>query len=107
VFRHRPGPLSLVELGRAVTFADRAVTTLLDGQEQSNAQPDGWNTLDGAFDHSAVLFQAQGMVMVQLQVSLTEALVRLRARAYAENRPLHEMAADVVSRQVRFDRDDA
>jgi hypothetical protein len=107
VFRFRRGPLSRVQLGRAFTFADRAVTTLLDGQEDRNAASDGSDGLDGAFDHGAELFQAQGMVMVQLAVSLTEALVRLRARAYAENRPLRELAADIVSRRMRFDRDDA
>jgi hypothetical protein len=44
------------------------------------------------------------MVMVQLGVSLAEAMVRMRAHAYAENRQLHDVAADIVARRWRFDR---
>lgn len=43
------------------------------------------------------------MVMVQLNVSISEALIRLRAHAYAEGRPLHQVAQDVVDRKLRFD----
>jgi hypothetical protein len=43
------------------------------------------------------VYQAQGMVMVDLGVSLAEALARLRARAFAESNPLNELAADVVA----------
>lgn len=104
MFRIRPGQLSPVELRRALLFADIALTTLLDGQE--NAAPgtaaDG---LAGAVEYRAELFQAQGMVMVQLGVSLAEALARMRAHAYAENRQLGELAADIVARRLRFDSD--
>ena len=41
--------------------------------------------------------------MVQLRVSLTEALVRLRAYAYAEGRLVGDVAGDVVARRVQFD----
>jgi hypothetical protein len=104
IFRVRPGQLSPVELRRALMFADVALTTLLDGQR--NAPPgtaaDG---LAGAVEHGAELFQAQGMVMVQLGVNLAEALARMRAHAYAENRRLGEVAADIVARKIRFDPD--
>jgi hypothetical protein len=103
VFRTRAGSLSRDELGQALTFADVAVTTLLDGQEHATAGRDG---LSGAIEPRAELFQAQGMVMVQLGVTITEALVRMRAYAYAENRPLNEVAADIVARRLQFDRDD-
>ncbi|GIE36645.1 GAF domain-containing protein [Actinoplanes italicus] len=95
VFRTRPGQLSRDQIGWAVTFADRAVATLLDGKDD--------NDLDGVVEHYAHLYQAQGMVMVQLGVSLAEAMVRLRAYAYAEDRPLSEVATDVVTRRLRFD----
>lgn len=41
--------------------------------------------------------------MVQLGVTIAEALVRLRAFAYAEGRPLVEVARDVVGGRLRFD----
>jgi hypothetical protein len=102
VFRPSAGPLSRTELGQAFTFADRAVTILLDGQERATEDADG---LDNAIDNRIELFQAQGMVMVQLGVSLGEALARIRAYAYAEDRRLGAVAADVVARRLRFDRD--
>ncbi|MFC4999445.1 GAF and ANTAR domain-containing protein [Dactylosporangium cerinum] len=104
VFRTRAGLLSSVELRQAFAFADLAVRTLLDGQDDAieGAAADG---LDEAIGHSAELFQAQGMVMVQLGVSLAEALVRIRAYTYAENRRLNDVAGDIVSRRLRFDPD--
>jgi len=41
--------------------------------------------------------------MVQLRVSITEALVRLRAHAYSEGRLVGDVARDVVARRIRFD----
>jgi hypothetical protein len=104
VFRARPGPLSADELGQALTFAEVAVTTLIDGQAEAwpGVAADG---LDEAMGSRAELFQAQGMAMVQLGVTLTEALARIRAHAYAENRPLAEVAGDIVARRLRLDRD--
>ena len=99
VFRTRPGSLSRTELGEAFVFADRAVTMLLDGQER------GADGLDGAIENRIELFQAQGMVMVQLGGTLAEALARIRAYAYAEDRHLSDVTADIVARRLRFDRD--
>ena len=53
-------------------------------------------------ERRAVVHQAAGMISVQLDVSLEEALVALRARAYAAARPVDEVAADVVARRLRF-----
>jgi hypothetical protein len=104
LFRTRPGPLTAAELAHALVFADVAVGTVLDGQERAGpgAAADG---LVEAMDGRAELFHAQGMVMVQLGVPLTAALTRLRAHAYAENRPLTDVARDVVARRIRFDRE--
>jgi hypothetical protein len=104
VFRARPGQVSRDELRHALMFAEVALTTLLDGQHHatSGAVADG---LAGAVEHRAELFQAQGMVMVQLGVSLAEALARIRAHAYAQNRQLGEVAGDIIARRLRFDPD--
>jgi hypothetical protein len=102
VFRGDAGGLSREELSLAFGFADRAVNALLDTQQGATAERDG---LEEALDHRAALFQAQGMVMVQLGVSLGEAMVRMRAYAYAENRQLHDVAADIVARRLHLGRD--
>src|SRR5437763_51787 len=49
--------------------------------------------------------QATGMITVQLGVTVAVALVRLRAYAYAHDRRLRDVAADVVARRLRFDPD--
>jgi hypothetical protein len=45
------------------------------------------------------------MIMVQLGIALNEAMARMRAYAYAESRPLGEIARNVVTRRLRFDQD--
>jgi len=104
VFRARAGPLTGTELRQALAFTDLAVRTLLDGQDTATPGAAAGG-LDEAIEHSPELFQAQGMVMVQLGVSLAEALVRIRAHTYAENRRLNDVARDIVARRLRFDPD--
>lgn len=101
VLRQRAGPLTDRELPLALTFADVIVEALLDRQYG----PDGSAVLAADVGPRAELFQAQGMVMVQLGVSLGEALSRIRAHAYAENRPLDDVARDIVARRLRLDED--
>jgi hypothetical protein len=104
VFRNQAGPLSRENLALCLTFADVAVDTLLDGQESAHLS-EADDRLDDGLGPRTVLFQAQGMVMIQLDVSLADALARIRAHAYAENRPLSEVAADIVARRLHFERE--
>jgi hypothetical protein len=53
--------------------------------------------------YHAEIHQAAGMVSVQLDVGVGEALARLRARAFALSRPIADLAADVVARRLRLD----
>lgn len=103
VFRSEVGSLTAGEFRDALTFADIAVMTLLDGQARAapGTAADGLD--DEVVGQRAELFQAQGMVAVQLGVSLADALARLRAYAYAEDRALGDVARDVVARRVSFD----
>ena len=50
-----------------------------------------------------VVHQATGMIAAQLDIAVAEALVRLRSHAYAEGRPIDDIAARVVARTLRFD----
>jgi len=104
VFRRRTGALTGDELSNAGTFAEVTVTALLDHHEHatSNGLGDG---LAEAGEYRAEVAQAQGMVMVQLGGSLADALIRMRAYAFAHGRRLDEVAHDVLARQLRFDRD--
>jgi ANTAR domain-containing protein len=65
---------------------------------------------DGVWlDHSvygrAEIHQATGMVLVQLGANATDAVARMRAYAFAEQRSLSDVARDVVSRRLRFTQD--
>ena len=97
--RDRPGPLADDEFADALVLAD--VVTLLLLMDSHYPGPDG--ELEFGLDHHAVVHQATGMIMVQLQVSIVEAFVRLRAYCYADGRALDEIAQDVVEHRLRFD----
>jgi GAF domain-containing protein len=56
----------------------------------------------GAF-HLAEVYQAAGMMMIQLEVAIDVALLHLRAYSFARNRPIGDVAKDVVARRLRFD----
>jgi hypothetical protein len=49
-----------------------------------------------------VIHQATGMVLAQLGVTASDAYLIIQARAFAENRPMREVATDVVARRLRF-----
>lgn len=55
----------------------------------------------------AQVYQAQGMLMVDLDVSLTEALALMRARAFAADMNLPDFAQEVVDGRARVAGDDA
>jgi hypothetical protein len=59
--------------------------------------------LEVLVDAGAEVHQASGVVSVQLEVSVGEALVRLRAHAFATGHPLSEVAAAVVAHRLRLD----
>jgi len=106
VFRQQTGPLTATEFPLALTFADVTVEALLDRQRDAETDDTTARAGQGAdVGHRAELFQAQGMVMVQLGVSLAEALSRMRAHAYAQNRRLDDVARDIVARRLHLDQD--
>jgi ANTAR domain len=102
-YRSRPGPLATLELADALAYAETAGLLLLD--TAAGTPPDiaelAWQHEDSTANH-AVVHQATGMILVQLGVSAEIAFARLRAYAYADNRPLGDVARDIVDRLLRF-----
>lgn len=72
-----------------------------DGETGRGGAFDRWWT----FDDRPEIHQATGMICEQLGVDMPTALMRLRARSFADGRMLSELAADVVARIVRLDND--
>jgi ANTAR domain-containing protein len=100
LYRDRPGPLSDFELGDALTFADTATMLLLDAQGRAGEGPGGQPA--GLASYRAEVDQATGMLTEQLGVSVTDAFVRLRAYAYANDLQLADVARDIVARRLRL-----
>lgn len=102
VYRDTVGGLPGETLDQALTFAELATTALLDSQRDS-AEP---QVLRDAVDNRYQVFQAQGMVMVQLGVSLAEAMVRIRAHAYAQERRITDIADDILAGKLILEPDE-
>ncbi|MFF4257628.1 ANTAR domain-containing protein [Streptomyces sp. NPDC001663] len=91
----------------ATALAAALTGALLNGDRPRNRSGDGGGGALGAPGspsglHRAAVHQATGMISVQLGVSMEEALLRLRAHAYGHERPLGQVAKDVVARRLRF-----
>jgi hypothetical protein len=99
--RAKAGPLEPAVLADCLAFAELAIQLQLDEQ----AGLDGTNGQDLEL-HAPHVHQATGMVSVQLGVTMEVAFSRLRGRAFADQRPLADLAADVVARRLRFDPSD-
>jgi len=103
------GGLSQAQWRDALSAADIAALMMLGLRTDPNpANPDrdasaGW--LDHSTGSRAQVHQATGMVLAQLNVSATEALARLRAYAFVEQRLLIDVAQDVVNRTLVFTED--
>jgi hypothetical protein len=100
MYREAPGPLNDHQLGAALSSVDRVAVSLLHA-------PAGDEDRDPALVSDVLVHQAAGMVMVQLDSSIEEALVRLRATAYAEGRTVNELAADVIRRRRRLSKEES
>lgn len=98
----RSGPLSDDQHADALVMADVAAQALL--LMQANAPPGRVAAeLEASGDFQYVVHQASGMVAAQLDVTFAQALVRLRAYAFGNDRHLTEVSEDVVARTLRFD----
>ncbi|MEU3464924.1 ANTAR domain-containing protein [Streptomyces sp. NPDC006733] len=130
--RHRSGPLGEQAVADALTIADAMAVYLLalgpretgpatlaagtaggspvgrGGEGTGDEGNGGFGTgfLVGFGDlHRAEVHQAAGISSVRLDVPLPEALVRLRAYAYAAERPILDVARDIISNRLYLPRD--
>lgn len=89
------------EVAQGLLFADAAL--VLAARPGDGVAPDLEKLVDSAAGgRRAEVHQATGMVAAQLELSVADALVALRAHAFASDRRLNELAVDVVTRKVRF-----
>lgn len=102
LYRDTPGSLDRPQLAEALAFAEAATTILLSLQDKVTPREPLHPRLAEAIESRREIHQATGMISVQAGVGLTDALLRLRAHAFSSERPLIEVAKDVVGRRLRF-----
>jgi hypothetical protein len=109
LFRAQPGELPGDHLAGAVVAAELAGMPLLDlmDSDLQAAVNDPGSTAWAEFNalSRTEVSQATGMLVAQLGVEPAEALVRLRAHAYATNRSATDIARDILDRRLRLDSD--
>jgi hypothetical protein len=89
LYRDQPGVLEGEELSAALLVAELVTESLAWGLEVD--------------DYRAVVHQATGMISAQLNCDVGEALVRLRGHAFGAERPIEQVAGDVVTGDLRFE----
>jgi hypothetical protein len=101
LYRDWPGPLSDDQHADALVVADLGARWVLEAQ--AGAPPDVVaKELEIGADFHFVVHNAAGMTSVQQRISITEALIRLRAHAFSNDRPLADVAEDVVAGRLRL-----
>jgi hypothetical protein len=102
LYLDHPGDLRADQLSDAVVLASVISTTVL--ALQLDAAPGELPVeLDATMLHRAIVHQASGMLSAQLDIDPADALVRIRAHAYTRNRPVNDVALDIVERRLRLE----
>jgi hypothetical protein len=101
LYRDLSGPLTDDQHADALVLADLAARWVLEAQ--AGAPPDAVaRELEIGADFHFVVHNAAGVVSVQQHISVTEALIRLRAYAFSHGRLLADVAEDVVTHRLRL-----
>jgi hypothetical protein len=101
LYRDVPGPLSGAQHADALVMADVAARWVLEAQAGA---PPGTvaEELEARADFHFSVHNAAGIVSVQEGISVTEALIRLRAFAFRADRLLADVARDVIGHRLRL-----
>ncbi|WP_377322786.1 GAF and ANTAR domain-containing protein [Pimelobacter simplex] len=111
MYRSSPGRLDEYQRATAHAYGGAAVVVLLHLQERiSISSPDlAHDSLDGLHPdlgapvtYRAEIHQATGFLSVKASVGMSEAMLLLRAHAFAADRSLLEVARDVLAGRLRI-----
>ena len=102
LYRDWPGPLSDEQHAAALALASIVARWVLEAEAgaPSDTVP---SELEAGADFHFVVHNAAGMISVQHGISVTDALIRLRAYAFSHDRLLTDVAQDIVDRKLRLD----
>jgi GAF domain-containing protein len=101
LYRDLPGPLTGDQHADALVVADVAARWVLEAQAGAPVDMVA-EELEVSADFHLAVHNAAGIVSVQEGISVTEALIRLRAFAFSSDRLLADVSQDVISRRLRL-----
>ena len=102
LYRSTPGRWDNAGTATAMAYADAAVAVLLLLQAHAQPGPALHPELNEPLEYRAEVHQATGYLSVKASVGLAEALLLLRAHAFASGRPLLEVSRDVLAGRLRI-----
>lgn len=104
LYRQTPGPFTSAHATRAQALADVAALLVLHrAMDRLPAEEDDPSSSDNPYSRRDIP-QATGMVIEQAKVSADDALLLIRARAFAENQSVRQIAARLIAREITLSR---
>ena len=103
VYRDQPGPNDHERFADATVMAGVVTRAILGIQAGSIDGVLAAGLADGQAAHADQVHQASGMVSVQLDIGVGEALARLRARAFRDETTVGLVAVEIVARRMRLE----
>jgi hypothetical protein len=101
IYNDHPGALGIEQIAEAVNLAGVVTRRVLE--LQAEADPGALaSELAGADKLRASVHQASGMLSARYDIGVDEALLRIRAYAFASERPINDVARDVVERRLNI-----
>ncbi|HXC84709.1 MAG TPA: GAF and ANTAR domain-containing protein [Trebonia sp.] len=101
LYRDRPGPLNADQHADTLVLAGVAARWVLE--TQAGAAPGAVaGELEAGADFHFTVHNAAGIISVQEDISVAEALIRLRAFAFTSDRALTDVARDVIAHRLRL-----
>lgn len=101
LYRDRPGPLTPGQHADALVVADIAARWVLEAQSGAPADTVATELETGADFHFSV-HNAAGIVSIQEGISVSDALIRLRAYAFSHDLPLADVAREIIAHRLRL-----
>jgi hypothetical protein len=102
LYRATPGRWDNAGTATAMAYADAAVAVLLLLQAHTQPGPALHPDVNEPLEYRAEVHQATGYLSVMASVTLAEALLLLRAHAFASGRPLLEVSREVLAGRLRI-----
>jgi hypothetical protein len=104
LYQRAEGSLTRAQHDDSIALAEVLTETVLSLQDDA---PSGTLApgLDDAVQYRAQIYQASGMIAIQLSIPVEEAMLRIRAHAFANDQSVAETAASIVARRLGLPND--